>query len=201
MRLYLLLYVVLALTGICLLVACSSARSSKGQTVATVLPVTPPPVLKGTSGVIPRAVVYRTVADFHDKVPVTMDVARTAIVSYPDPKDVRVGKGYAVPVALRDGYWLDRRGINVNTAFLDYTYEAYAALEKAPSMEVLKKHLLHTHPLTVLYVLPISHSEAQADTSRCNSIIANGFKGCVSLWDQTLIPASESNGEGERDKK
>lgn len=139
-------------------------------------------VLPGTTAqTLPKAVVYKTSHDYADRVPVTMNEARTAIASFPDPSDLKTADGYAKPIALQGDYLLDRRGVNAHTAFLDYTYEEYAALPSVPTLAELKAHLLDTHPIKELYALPITASEALADTARCNAYIASGFAGCKSM--------------------
>lgn len=131
--------------------------------------------------VLPKAVVYKTSRDYTDRVPVTMNETRTAIISFPDPSDLKSADGYAKPLALQGGYLLDRRGVNAQTAFLDYTYEEYAALPRVPTLAELKAHLLDTHPFREMYALPITASEARTDTDRCNAYVASGFEGCQFL--------------------
>ena len=74
------------------------------------------------SSVDKPAIVYKTIKDFSDFVPVIMNAERTKIVSYPAPTDLSLS---AKPTALKNGYWLDNRGISENVVFLNYTYKAY----------------------------------------------------------------------------
>ena len=127
----------------------------------------------------PAAVVYRTARDYTNNVPVTMNANRTRITSYPDPADLRNAE--AKPLPLADGYLLDRRGITTTTAFLDYTYEQYAALPEAPDRATLTAHIIDRNPFTEMYSLPITASEARTDTARCRAFITAGFKGCTPL--------------------
>lgn len=132
----------------------------------------------GTTSTLPPAIVYKTTRDYASKVPVTMNDSRTEIVSYPAPSDIVIDEGYATPLALAQGYLLDRRGINKNTAFLDYTYAEYAQLGKTPGASELKRHIVDNLPISEIYQLPISLREALKDTALCNKIIRNGFKDC-----------------------
>jgi hypothetical protein len=125
-------YLVLILMGMS---ACQSSRQV--------------PVSSGSSNLQP-VLVYKTKADYSQQVPVIMNESKTTIVSYPDPHDLRNADGLLTPIALKEGYWLDRKGINGNVAFLNMTYEAYAALNQAPSLEELEKLLLDRDPLTEL---------------------------------------------------
>lgn len=110
-----------------------------------------------------------------------MDEAHIRITSYPAPSDLRTADGYATPVPLRGGYLLDRRGVTQATAFLDYTYAEYAALEVSPSADELLAHIIDKHPIAELYRLPITLHKALADTARCNAMISSGFAGCQTV--------------------
>ena len=52
---------------------------------------------------------------------------------------------------LENGYFLDNRGIDENSAFLELTYEEYSKLEKAPSGEELYNDILDNDPFTEMY--------------------------------------------------
>jgi hypothetical protein len=99
----------------------------------------------------PPTIVYKTRADYFDKVPVTLSADGKSIASYPGTKDVYYKGALAYPARLNDGYLLDNRGINEHVAFLDYTYEEYAGLAATPTADELLKHLLSADPLTEMY--------------------------------------------------
>jgi hypothetical protein len=101
-----------------------------------------------TSG--PPALVYKTRADYARLVPVIMNDAKTVIVSYPHPNDLKNSQGYLLPVQLKKGYLLDKKGIGKNVAFLNVTYEEFAAFSEPPSMEQLEKLILDKDPLLEL---------------------------------------------------
>ncbi|MCO5275620.1 MAG: hypothetical protein M9900_11975 [Flavobacteriales bacterium] len=94
--------------------------------------------------------VYRTTQDMHDKVPVGLSEDRTHIISYPAPKDLAVGGKLLLPTKLMKGYWLDNKGVGLNTGFLKMTYAEYAALQEAPPLAEMEAMLLDTDPLTFL---------------------------------------------------
>jgi hypothetical protein len=98
----------------------------------------------------PPALVYKTRADYDKLVPVIMNDAKTVIVSYPHPNDVKNSQGYLLPVQLKKGYLLDKKGIGKNVAFLNITYEEYAKLSEPPSMEQLEKLIVDKDPLVEL---------------------------------------------------
>lgn len=138
----------------------------------------PMPGGKPLASAMPRAIVYRTGADYADKVPVNIDTHSGAIVSYPDPRDLHAE---AMPLPLANGYLLDRRGISPSVAFTSFTYAEYAALQAPPTMEQLKKSIINKHPIVEMYQLPISAADAAADTAKVNAFIKAKFDGCKSL--------------------
>src|SRR5580693_4313855 len=66
----------------------------------------------------PSAVIYKTKGDYSKNVPVTLSDDKSKIVSYPAVQDIYYKGALAYPTPLAKGYWLDNRGINVNSAFL-----------------------------------------------------------------------------------
>lgn len=122
-----------------------------------------------TPAFLPRAVIYRTNGDYDDRVPVTLDATRTSIVSYPAPTDITSA---SVPLVLADGWLLDRRGgISVNSAFLDWTYAQYAAMSHTPSIAEIMSHIIPEARVTAIRALPLTATEALADTARVNTMI------------------------------
>lgn len=125
----------------------------------------------------PQAVVYKTTHDYFNYVPVQMNESRTEILSYPAPTDVYFRGELAYPTRLADGYLLDNRGIGANTAFLDYTYEAYSKLTETPDSDELMKHLLDKYPLTEAWNCGL-RSRYTDEVKELNLRIKSGFKDC-----------------------
>lgn len=98
----------------------------------------------------PVVYIYKMKADYSHLVPVLMDEARTRILSYPAPGDLKKGDGLRLPTPLNQGYWLDNKGIGPNVAFLTYTYEDYSKLPSAPSMEDMMANIAEKYPLIEL---------------------------------------------------
>lgn len=94
--------------------------------------------------------VYSTRQDVHDKVPVGLSDDKQHIISYPQPKDLMLEGKLRLPTKLAKGYWLDNKGIGLNTGFLKMTYAEYAALPSAPSVADLEAALLDRDPLESL---------------------------------------------------
>lgn len=98
----------------------------------------------------PRALVYKTKANYANLVPVILSKDKTSIISYPDPSDIRAAIESLRPTQLANGYLLDNKGINEDVAFLNITYEEYAALKQNPGAEVLMSKIKDKDPLIAL---------------------------------------------------
>lgn len=123
---------------------------------------------------LPRAVIYRTNGDYDDRVTVTLDATRTTLMSYPAPTDVNAD---SAPLVVADGWLLDRRGgIGPNTAFLDWSYAEYAAFPSVPSPADIMAHVIADARVTATRALPITASEALADTAVVNEFIRRNPK-------------------------
>lgn len=123
-----------------LLFACKSNTAKSNKVSATFTPDF------NTSG--PPALVYKTKADYSNLVPVMLSDDKAVIISYPHPSDLGKGDAVKTPTALKQGYWLDNKGIGKNVAFLKLTYAEYAALKEAPSLEEMMGMIVDKDPLT-----------------------------------------------------
>lgn len=116
----------------------------------------------------PRALVYKTNVPCPDKVAISLNSSRTAVLSYPAPSDVSAA---SAPLPLAGGWWLDRRGLGPNPAFINMTYEQYAALPAAPSPAELIKMILPGVHVTEARRLDMTPQEAAADTAAVNALL------------------------------
>jgi hypothetical protein len=149
-----------------MLAACNSSKHSVSEAAA---PAANEPFL-----------IYKTVADYSQNVPVILNADKTMIVSYPSPSDVSVNGQLLKPIELENGYLLDRKGISMNVAFTSYTYEAYSKLDVAPSIDKLKDRIIDDDPLLEFYDCS-RHLKIKGDINKVNSLIADEFKGCVRI--------------------
>jgi hypothetical protein len=99
----------------------------------------------------PPTLVYKTNKDYYNNVPVTLSADKSRIVNYPAISDVFYKGVLAYPFRLADGYLLDNRGINENTAFLEYTYEEYSKLKELPELTDLYSFIIDKEPFIELY--------------------------------------------------
>ncbi|MEZ5071019.1 MAG: hypothetical protein R2751_08635 [Bacteroidales bacterium] len=125
-------------------------------------------------------VVYKTRADYRNLVPVTLDAGRERVVSYPAPGDLNYRGEPALPLKLKKGYLLDRRGIGPNSAFTSYTYLEYSGLLAAPSPGILLEQVVDSDPFLEMYECSeaLKYKDLDAEIS---SLIDAGFAGCRKL--------------------
>ncbi len=99
----------------------------------------------------PDFVIYRTKGNYDELVALQLNEEKNKIVSYPAVRDIQNAK---MPEKLAEGFLLDRRGINKNTAFLDYTYQEYSRLSKTPPTDSLFVHIKDADPFEVMFICP-----------------------------------------------
>lgn len=99
----------------------------------------------------PHVLIYKTKQDYSQLVPITLSADKSTIASYPHPWDLYTSNSLAKPVKLKNGYFLDNRGINGNTAFVKFTYEVYTSLSVPPKTEELFKNIIDNDPITELW--------------------------------------------------
>lgn len=116
----------------------------------------------------PRALVYKTNVPCPDKVAISLNSSRTAVLSYPAPSDVSAA---SAPLPLAGGWWLDRRGLGPDPVFINMTYEQYAALPTTPSPAELMKMILPGVRVTEARRLDMSPQQAAADTAAVNALL------------------------------
>ena len=99
----------------------------------------------------PSILIYKTKKKYNNLVSILLTDDKKTIISYPDPKDLIVGSGYALPTLLHNDYLIDNRGIGKNVAFLNISYEEYAKLKSAPSAAEIYNLIIDKEPLMELY--------------------------------------------------
>jgi len=99
----------------------------------------------------PQAIIYKTRKDYSKLVPVALSPDGKTVISYPGIKDIYHDGKLAYPTPLHDGFLLDNRGISANVAFINLTYEQYAALEKTPTPEDILNMIVDRKPVRKMY--------------------------------------------------
>ncbi len=140
-------------------VACCHSHKTAKQTTA------------GIPG--PKAIIYKTRADYSQLVPVTLSEDKKSVVSYPDVKDVYYRGKLATPVLLHNGWLLDNRGINQDVAFISLTYEEYAKKDNTPDANELFSLIIDKDPLTKMYECGL-RSDYQDIENELNELIDAG---------------------------
>ena len=145
-----------------------AADTAPAITSAIAGQATPP---SNQNNIMPRAVIYRMTGDA-TAANVPVQVSPTgAITSFPAPADIINQE----PIALTDGYLLDRRGINDDTRFTRWTYADYSALKSAPTTAEIKAAIIPGAKPTDIHVLDMTPWQAAADTAAINRLIETGL--------------------------
>lgn len=174
-------------SGAVMLTSCHSSGNSTDASKSQ-SSVVPPASLMGPDGfgayrnspgpaAYPNARIYRTSTDVDAYVPVSVNPVDGKIVSYPAPSDIT---GASMPVVLKDGWLLDRRGIGPNTRFVRYTYSQYHDLSQAPSLERLTEAIIPDAYVTEIVELPFKIGDVNA--AKADSLIADGLKRCEEIY-------------------
>ncbi len=129
----------------------------------------------------PPVIIYKTKNDYFEKVPVILSEDKTRIVSFPDPRDLKINGEFAYPTKLEKGYLLDNRGIGPNAAFLRFSYEEYCTMDNVPSAERLFDYIIDKHPFIEIYQCG-NRGNYKEIVDELNHIISTGkVKDCKNL--------------------
>ena len=165
-----------------LFASCHTGKKTAGSTApqgqeAVTATVTGAPNESQVAVASPRVIIYKMKKDYSQNVPVILSADKKTIVSYPHPRDVYTNGKLAFPTPLKDGYWLDNRGIGENVAFLSYTYEEYAALSEAPDLSLLYKKIIDKDPITEMWNCGRRHNYHDLINDLNEIIVNNKMEG------------------------
>ncbi len=131
----------------------------------------------------PPTIIYKTKNDYSKFVPVTLSEDKSKIVSYPSPKDIYYNGKLAYPTKLKNGYYLDNRGLNKNSVFLNITYEEYSKYKEAPSLNELYLKVADKNPFIEFYDCG-NRYRFKNEIKEINKIIISGkLKECKCLTE------------------
>lgn len=123
---------------------------------------------------LPSYLIYKMHGDYADFVPITLNAEGNTIISYPAPTDISISQK---PVALGNGWFLDRRGIGIYSAFTDFTYEEYSMMDKTPSIDLLMSHIIARKGVSAIY----DCGTQRRTVDEFKKLVADGFPGCKSI--------------------
>lgn len=119
-------------------------------------------------------IVYKTKKNYDKNVAIMFSDDKKTIVGYPHPRDV---SERSYPTSLNKGYLLDNRGIGKNTVFISMTYEEYAKLQTAPSLQELEQMVIDKDPIKKMYYCGGRTSFSDL-IPQLNQLIDQKFKNC-----------------------
>lgn len=147
---------------------CVCHKSSKNAATMSKLPA-------------PQVIIYLTNADYSQLVPIILSADKKSVVSYPDIRDVYTNGALAYPTQLKNGYFLDNRGITPDVAFIKLKYEEYAALPKTPTADELMKMVADADPIKKMYACGLRNSFSNLTEELNAKIDAGSFEGFTLL--------------------
>ena len=121
----------------------------------------------------PQLIIYKTRGNYNNLIPVLLSDDKSQIISYPHPKDIKIGDEFQFPTMLNKEYLIDNRGITRNIAFLKITYDEYSKLENVPSLEYLYSMIVDKNPLVEYYNCGLS-SDYKDKIQLLNKMIDDG---------------------------
>ena len=121
--------------------------------------------------------VYKTKGDYFNLVPILLSEDKTKILAVPDPSDLcHIYKDDSIwqkPSRLLNDYLLDHRGIWLNVAFLDMTYEEYMVYsDTLVPLESILTIIKDDDPLLEFYY--DEEGKVGRDTTVINNLIKKG---------------------------
>ncbi len=153
-----------------ILSACSVSRSAESRIVEQKTGVGNQP-----AAAVKKARIYRMSGNYSANVAIEVgDDGR--LISYPAPGDITAG---SAPVPLAGGYWLDRRGVTLQSRFTTYSIDTYRTLTDIPSHGDLLRSVIPGAVVVEVVDLPLNATDAVADTAVVNRLIRTGRIGAV----------------------
>lgn len=105
---------------------------------------------------MPNATVFRMSGNYANNVAVTLS-PEGELIYFPAPTDITAD---SEPVELCEGWWLNNQGLGPHSVFTRYTFAEYASLPEVPSVDQLKKSIIHGAKVTDFMELPYKIGEA-----------------------------------------
>lgn len=148
-------------------VSCSASKQKPKAESAAVTAVSPSAPGVAVSAAIPKALLYKTSGRYLNNVPVQM-TADGNLISFPAPSDI---PSDAAPVKLADGWLLSRIGVGPRSVFTRWTIDEYRSLAQVPAPQEILKAVIPGSGVTATLTLPMTLTEALADTATVNRFI------------------------------
>lgn len=121
----------------------------------------------------PPTIIYKMKNDYSKLVPVVLNEDKTAIISYPAPKDLLDHQGHLrYPTQQERGYYLDELGVGVNTAYISISMDKYCHMIAVPSLDSLFSLVIDDDPFMKMYNL--GNRKQYLDTQRVAELISSG---------------------------
>lgn len=113
--------------------AVPESNSAQPEVVRAVDPIGSRPL-----GMVLKATAFQMSGDYSNNIAITLNEDGT-LAYYPAPSDITEASR---PIALGNGWWLNRQGLGPNSVFTKYTFDEYEKLPSVPSQADLKAAII-----------------------------------------------------------
>ena len=127
----------------------------------------------------PPVIIYKTIDDYSNKVPIMLSKDNSRIIAYPHPRDVFYNEGLAYPTKLDSGYLFDNMGINTNTVYIDINIDLYSKYDKVPTLSKIDSLIIGLNPFLEMH--NCGNKYLLNETTELNKLIEEDFKNCKCL--------------------
>lgn len=146
--------------GIITISGCSKKTAEQTSSEPEIMQIQPQIIGSQPLNQVLKATIFKMSGDYADNVAVTLGPDGN-LIYFPAPGDISVG---SKPVAIADGWYLNRQGLAPGSVFTKWTFEQYSQLPSVPSPSEIKKAIIPGARVSEFLTLPISASEAASLT-------------------------------------
>lgn len=120
-----------------------------------------------TQKALPKATAYRMSGEYADYVAIGVD-SKGNITYFPAPADISPN---LAPLALGNGWYLNRQGIPSTAVFINFTRQQYSQLLSPPSISELKAAIIPGARISEFATLPYSINDAPANLNQIRTLL------------------------------
>lgn len=148
------------LAGATATTGCSKKVTQEQSAAPEVVQIQPQIIGSQPRNQVLKATVFKMSGDYADHVAVTLGPDGN-LIYFPAPSDIRSS---SKPIAIADGWYLNRQGLAPGSVFTNWTFEQYSKLSSVPSPAEIKAAIIPDARVTEFQTLPITASEAASLT-------------------------------------
>lgn len=118
------------------------------------------------------ATAFRMNGDYESHVAVNVNT-EGVLTYFPAPSDISAS---SAPVAVGNGWWINRQGFGPDARFLRYTFKEYAVLQATPSPSLILESVIPGARVTQFVKLPWNIYEIGDNMAECKAYLNSNYK-------------------------